>query len=207
MKLCFLFVFLAFVQVSVAGSFSHPLKGKDTQLMGSSKLPLRHRSRVYLRRATELKNMNPHRDLQELNRCREKQVYRSVLIGIRGGANLAIHASNWIGRSKTRCWITLVLSILVESVAAALTKKAKLAKSGSLFTASILMYLAALCGFTSALERIDVGLAYAIWSAVGTVIVTTAGVLFYGENMNPTKLVCLAMIIAGVMGIHLIDGH
>jgi small multidrug resistance pump len=42
-----------------------------------------------------------------------------------------------------------------------------------------------------------------MWSAMGTVLVTTMGVLLFGETFDVSKLICLAMIVAGVVGLNL----
>jgi multidrug transporter EmrE-like cation transporter len=60
---------------------------------------------------------------------------------------------------------------------------------------------------TVALTQIDVGIAYAIWSAVGTVTVTIAGMLLFSEGCDTTKMVSLSFIAVGVVGLNLIDDH
>lgn len=58
-------------------------------------------------------------------------------------------------------------------------------------------------GFNISLARIDVSVAYALWGAIGTILVTTAGVLFFGESLDLIKVLCLAMIMSGVVGLNL----
>jgi len=58
-------------------------------------------------------------------------------------------------------------------------------------------------GFNMSLAKIDVSVAYALWSAVGTIVVTTAGVVWFGESVDAFKLACLALIIVGVVGLNL----
>jgi multidrug transporter EmrE-like cation transporter len=50
-----------------------------------------------------------------------------------------------------------------------------------------------------ALRRIPLSVAYAVWSGVGTAI----GILCFGESVGPWKLMCLALIVLGVAGLHL----
>jgi small multidrug resistance pump len=57
-----------------------------------------------------------------------------------------------------------------------------------------------------ALKQIPVSLTYAIWSGVGTALVAIAGVLAFGETMNPMKLVSLMVIVAGVAGLSAAGG-
>ena len=44
-----------------------------------------------------------------------------------------------------------------------------------------------------------VGVAYAIWSAVGVAAVAIIGWRFLGEHLNPTMVAGLALVIAGVV--------
>ena len=64
-----------------------------------------------------------------------------------------------------------------------------------------------LCGFCTALAKLDVGVAYALWAAIGTVMVTAAGVIFFQETMHPMKLISILLIILGVVGLNLTDGQ
>ena len=64
-----------------------------------------------------------------------------------------------------------------------------------------------LCGFCTAIAKLDVGVAYAIWAALGTVVVTASGVLFFHEAMDPLKLISVMFVIFGVVGLNLSDGH
>ena len=57
--------------------------------------------------------------------------------------------------------------------------------------------------FALALKRIELGVAYAIWAGLGTALVATIGVLWFGEAVSTIKLVSLVLIIAGVAGLNL----
>ena len=62
-------------------------------------------------------------------------------------------------------------------------------------------------GFFVALAKIEVGIAYACWSALGTLIVSTIGIVIFHEKADRVKLLCLAMIAAGVVGLNLREDH
>ena len=57
------------------------------------------------------------------------------------------------------------------------------------------------------LKDLSVGLTYAVWAAVGTALIATIGVLAYDEAATPLKLASLLLIIAGVVGLNLAEGH
>jgi small multidrug resistance pump len=58
-------------------------------------------------------------------------------------------------------------------------------------------------GFNISLAQLDVSVAYAVWSALGTTLVTAVGFCFFGESLDMAKILYLAMIICGVIGLNL----
>ncbi len=60
--------------------------------------------------------------------------------------------------------------------------------------------------FALALKRIDLGVAYAIWAGLGTALVATIGIVWFGEAVTMIKLISLVLIIAGVVGLNLSGG-
>jgi quaternary ammonium compound-resistance protein SugE len=57
-----------------------------------------------------------------------------------------------------------------------------------------------------ALKTLPVGTAYAIWVGIGAAGVATLGIVLFGENASPLRLVCIAVIVAGVAGLKLSEG-
>jgi small multidrug resistance pump len=49
-----------------------------------------------------------------------------------------------------------------------------------------------------ALRQLNVGVVYAIWSAVGTAAVSIAGVLLFGERLNWQAIMGMALVVLGV---------
>lgn len=56
------------------------------------------------------------------------------------------------------------------------------------------------------LLRIPVSVTYAIWSATGTAIIAAIGMVFLGEPATAVRLVSLALIVVGVVGLNLAGG-
>ncbi|WP_344251894.1 multidrug efflux SMR transporter [Actinoplanes campanulatus] len=54
-----------------------------------------------------------------------------------------------------------------------------------------------------AVKGIEVGVAYAIWSAVGTAAIVAIGAVFLGEPLTTVKVAGIALIIAGVVMLNL----
>lgn len=53
-------------------------------------------------------------------------------------------------------------------------------------------------------RTIPVSIAYAIWAGVGTALVAVAGYVFLDEPLGWVKVVFLAMIVVGVVGLNLV---
>jgi len=69
--------------------------------------------------------------------------------------------------------------------------------------AVVLCYVASFALLSLALRGIELSIAYAVWSGVGTAVVAAIGILWFGENADLWKLLCLALIVIGVAGLHL----
>ena len=53
------------------------------------------------------------------------------------------------------------------------------------------------------LKSIDLGVAYAIWAGLGTALVASVGFLVFGEAISVVRLLSIALIILGVVGLQL----
>lgn len=56
-----------------------------------------------------------------------------------------------------------------------------------------------------AMREIDLGIAYAVFTAIGTVASALLGMMFWGEPRTRTRLGFIALIIASVVGLKLIS--
>jgi small multidrug resistance pump len=54
-----------------------------------------------------------------------------------------------------------------------------------------------------ALRTIPIGLAYAIWSGIGIVLISLAGWFVYRQSLDGAAIVGMALIVAGVVVINL----
>lgn len=66
-----------------------------------------------------------------------------------------------------------------------------------------LCYVLAFSALARALKSLEVGMAYAIWSAVGTAVIAAIGVIWFGESWNGLKGLSLGLIVLGVVGLNL----
>jgi len=59
-----------------------------------------------------------------------------------------------------------------------------------------------------ALKWIDVSVAYAIWSGLGTIMIVAIGALYFREPLTAMRIVCVGLIILGVVGLNISgSGH
>lgn len=54
-----------------------------------------------------------------------------------------------------------------------------------------------------ALRNLPLGTAYAIWTGIGTVGTVIFGIIVLDEPANVARLVCIALIVAGILGLKL----
>lgn len=52
-------------------------------------------------------------------------------------------------------------------------------------------------------KRLDLSVAYAVWSGVGTALIATVGILWFNEPLTVLKLVFIGLIIIGAVGLEL----
>ena len=66
-------------------------------------------------------------------------------------------------------------------------------------TATALIASMALLGV--ALRTLPLGTAYAVWTGIGTVGTAILGILLFREPATAIRLLCIALIIAGIIGL------
>jgi quaternary ammonium compound-resistance protein SugE len=56
-----------------------------------------------------------------------------------------------------------------------------------------------------ALKHLPVGSAYAVWVGIGAGGVAVVGILHFGDAFTPLRLLCIALILSGVLGLRLLE--
>jgi quaternary ammonium compound-resistance protein SugE len=54
-----------------------------------------------------------------------------------------------------------------------------------------------------ALKTLPVGTGYAVWTGIGTVGTALLGIYLLGEPATATRLACIGLIVAGILGLKL----
>jgi small multidrug resistance pump len=68
-------------------------------------------------------------------------------------------------------------------------------------------YLSAFGLLALAVKAIPVGVAYVIWSGLGTAAIMAIGAAFLGEPLSVTKVIGAGLVIAGVVVLNLGGAH
>ncbi len=95
--------------------------------------------------------------------------------------------------------VMLALAISVEIVATLLLRASDgFSKLGPTLGA-VAGYILAFALLAQTLKTIEVGIAYAVWSGLGTAAITAIGIFALGESGAPLKLFGIALIVLGVV--------
>ncbi len=71
------------------------------------------------------------------------------------------------------------------------------------FAASLGLYSVSFILLSQSIRTIPVGVAYAIWSGVGTSLIVIAGLIWFNEILTPARALFMAMIVIGAVGLNL----
>jgi small multidrug resistance pump len=107
-------------------------------------------------------------------------------------------------------YVYLFAAIVSEVIA---TSALKAAEGFSRFWPSVIVivgYGLAFYCLSLTMRTIPIGIAYAIWSGVGIVLIALVGLLFYRQPLDAPALIGMAFILAGVLIINVFSrtaGH
>jgi len=104
-------------------------------------------------------------------------------------------------------WMYLVIAIVAEIAATTALRASHGFSQLWPSVGTVLGYAIAFAALAQALRTVDLGVAYAIWSAVGTAVIALIGIAVFGEPSTLAKWAGIAMIIAGVALLNLQGGH
>jgi quaternary ammonium compound-resistance protein SugE len=75
----------------------------------------------------------------------------------------------------------------------------------SLFT--IATGLSSVILLSIALRTLPVGTGYAVWTGIGAAGTAILGIALLGDSAAPARILCIALILAGVIGLKLVSGN
>jgi len=98
-------------------------------------------------------------------------------------------------------WLYLLLAIVSEVAG---TTCMKLSGGFTKLAPSVLMWVFyGVCFYflTLTLKKVDVSIAYAMWSGIGTMLIATIGIFYFREPVCALKLIGILAIIGGVIAL------
>ncbi len=104
-------------------------------------------------------------------------------------------------------WFYLSIAILAEVIA---TSSLKAAEGFTRLIPSLIVvfgYGTAFYFLSLTLRTMQVGTAYAIWSGVGTVLISLVAWLLYNQKLDTPSILGMALIISGVIIIKFLSPH
>lgn len=99
-------------------------------------------------------------------------------------------------------YLFLTIAIIAEVIA---TSALKASQGFSVLTPSIITilgYAVALFFLSLTLKTIPVGIAYAIWSGAGIVLISTIGWIFFKQHLDLAAIIGLGLMLAGIIVIN-----
>jgi small multidrug resistance pump len=102
-------------------------------------------------------------------------------------------------------WVDLLIAIVAEVVG---TSALKASQGFTVLLPSVIVLLGYLVAFyflSLTLDRLPVGIAYALWSGIGIVFITAIGWLWFGQTLDAAAVIGLGLIVAGVGVINLLS--
>ena len=100
-------------------------------------------------------------------------------------------------------YLLLAIAIVAEVIATTALKQSAGFTRMVPLAASMAGYAIALFCLSLTLDRIPTGIAYAIWSGVGIVLITALAWAIHGQRLDGAAVVGMGLIIAGVVVLNL----
>jgi len=100
-------------------------------------------------------------------------------------------------------WSFLLAAIVFEVAGTTCMKLSEGFTKAPAAVRMFLLYGLSLGSLTFALKTIEVGVAYAIWSGVGTALIVLVGAVWFKEPLGGARLFWILLIIVGAVGLNL----
>ena len=102
-------------------------------------------------------------------------------------------------------WIFLCVAIIAEVIATSALKSSEGFSKPIASVIVVLGYIIAFYCLSLTLKTIPVGIAYAIWSGVGIVLVTIIAWIVFDQKLDVWGIIGIALIMSGVLVLNLVS--
>jgi quaternary ammonium compound-resistance protein SugE len=103
--------------------------------------------------------------------------------------------------SKSLAWVTLLLAGFLDVAWAVSMKYAEGYTRLGWSTLSLALLAAFVFLLGRALQVLEVGVAYAVWTGIGAAGTLIMGVALFGETLNPAKIAGIALVMTGIVAL------
>ncbi|SHJ16409.1 DMT family transporter [Wenxinia saemankumensis] len=100
-------------------------------------------------------------------------------------------------------YVALILAVIAETIG---TTALQASQQFTRLVPSIVVVIAYAAAFTLlsvSLRTMPVGVVYAIWSGLGIALIAVIGFVVFGQRLDLPAMIGLAMILGGILVIHL----
>lgn len=104
--------------------------------------------------------------------------------------------------SKAKSWLWMLAVIISETSATSTLKmfdNSEGTTKSLLLGLIVILYVICYYSLSRAVKYIPVGLAYATWSGTGILMVSTLGMLFYGQHPDMAAIIGMGVIASGIV--------
>jgi quaternary ammonium compound-resistance protein SugE len=108
--------------------------------------------------------------------------------------------------SKGMAWLALLSAGVLDVLWAVAMKYADGYRRIGWSIVSLVLLTAFFFLLGRSLQLLPVGTAYAVWTGIGAVGTVLLGVVLFGESLDAVRLGCVALVVAGIVGLKLQDG-
>lgn len=102
-------------------------------------------------------------------------------------------------------WLILFIAIVAEVIATSALKSSEGFTKPMASIVVVLGYMIAFYCLSVTLKTIPVGIAYAVWSGVGIVLITTVAWIVFDQKLDVWGIVGIALIMSGVLVLNLLS--
>ena len=102
-------------------------------------------------------------------------------------------------------WLILFIAIVAEVIATSALKSSEGFTKPMASIVVVLGYMIAFYCLSLTLKTIPVGIAYAVWSGVGIVLITTVAWFVFDQKLDVWGIIGIALIMSGVLVLNLLS--
>ena len=101
--------------------------------------------------------------------------------------------------------VFLAVTVVADVAGVALLGQAHGLERPGPLVGGMLLLLLGFVAFSYATKTVPAGLANAVWAGASIVLVVLLGRIFLSETLTAPQYLCLGLIVAGTVGIYLLD--